>query len=277
MSKTPATPPVVGHPPTRPVAGLGDPFANLESASYPELALTAYLPGSTGSGYEAGFHARVFAELAHTQETSLSAAELAALRRDLPDVLAYLEMERPPREVSLVLFSCAPAGLLECWRFHGETDLGLWVRERLHLDPLRYQLEVHSPALVLLVDKEKARAYSVVLDHVEEVLETTGREIHVQREGGASALNWQHKEEEHASQNLDALIRWLEVADDSFINRVFVAGPDEPRSELLRRLPQRYASKVKGELHLPMYETPGETAERIRGLLTAAEHGGFKR
>lgn len=267
MSNHSTSPRIAGRFPTRPVAGLGDPFAVLEAATYLELALTAYLPGSIAAVYAAGFHANSLEELAQRVEPQLGDAEVEALHRELPELLAYLDEVRPPIEVSLALFSCKPAGLLEGWRFHGQAEPGLWVTQRLQLEPIRRQLLLQPPALVLVADKEHARAYSVVLDHVEELVETTGQEIHVQRQGGASALNWQHKEEGHARRNLEQLARWLEAADESFIARVFLAGPDEARAELRRRLPRRYAGKVAGELHLPLYESAGATAERIRELL----------
>jgi hypothetical protein len=257
----------------RHVAGLDDPFADLETALYAGLALTAYLPGSVAAVYEAGFHANSLEELAHRYEPQLGDAEVEALHRELPDLLAYLDEVRPPAALSLALFSCRPAAFLEGWRFHGEIEARLWIAETLRLEPLRLQLQLQPPALVLLADKEHARAYTAVLDHVEELLETAGQEIHVQRQRGASARNWQHKEEVRAHSNIEELTRWLATADDSFIARVFLAGPAEPRAELRRLLPPRYASKLVGELHLPMYESVGSTAERIREMLAGTGGG----
>jgi hypothetical protein len=267
MSEHLSFPTTAGRHPRRRIAGLGDPFAELGATRYPDLALTAYLLGSPTTVYEAGYHAKSLEELAHQAEPRLGDAEIEALHRELPRLVAYLDEAKPPPEVSLALFSCRPAGLLEGWRFHGETKPELWVMQRLQLEPLRWQLERQAPALVLVADKERTRAYSAVLDHVEKLLETAGQEIHVQRQGGASALNWQHKQESHARRNLDQLVQWLEGADDTFIQRVFLAGPDEPRAELRRRLPARYVGKLAGELHLPMYESARAGAERIRQLL----------
>ncbi len=244
-------------------APLGDPFADLEAGRFPELALTAYLPATAQGVFDAGYHAAGFSEVARHAEDRLGPRELEALRRESAEVAAYLEVARPPQHLGLAVFACRPAGLLEVWRLRGEVEADLQVAQRLNPGPIRERLVVQPPALVLVADKEKARVFSVVLEHVVEQVEFTGREVHVR----ASPHIRQHKQEERARANLAVVVGWLVHADDTFVKRVYLAGPPEARSELRRLLPPRFLAKVAGELHLPLYASPGEIAEQLRGLV----------
>jgi Bacterial archaeo-eukaryotic release factor family 10 len=243
---------------------LGDPFARLELSRFRAIALTAYMPGSghLSSGWV--YHARRFEELAHRTEPLLDGRALEALRRELPAIVAYLETAHVPARLSVAVFACETAGLLETWRLRDSVEAELRLAERLDLEPIRRQLEAHPPALVLVADKERARLFTMVLHHVEELTSWTGQEVHVQRQGGASALNWQHKQDEHARGNLEQAAGWLAHAESSFMRRLFLAGPPEARAQLRRILPAPWVDRVAGELHLPLYASAGEIANRLR-------------
>lgn len=252
-------------------APLGDPFADLQAMSFADLALSAYLAPGAGATFDARYHRTALKELAHRTETVLGDPELAALRRDLPDALAYLDQLRPPPGLALALFCCTPAGLFRVWRLPADIEAELRIGRRLHLAPIRRLLELHPPALIVVADKERARLFASLLDQVEELAEEEGEPVGRHRQGGWSATTYQRREDAHARANLQAVADLLSRADTDFYKRVYLAGPSEARAELLRLLPPDVARRVTGELRVPTYLASGELSERLRHLLS--DHG----
>ncbi|HVD01945.1 MAG TPA: hypothetical protein VNG93_12485 [Candidatus Dormibacteraeota bacterium] len=253
-------------PSARQVDLLQDPFAVLQATIFPELALTAYLPRTASPIFDAGYHAAAFAELAHQVENRLGEPEAAALRRELPAVVAYLDTNKPPQQMPIAILACRPAGLLDAWRLRDDVELELRIAHRLELQPIRWQLQAHPPVLVVAADKEKVTVYAVVLEHVEEVAAFAGRDVHVQRQGGSSAVSWQRKEEGHARENLLLAADWLRRVPPGFVGRLYLAGPAEARELFRSVLPPAWSGLVAGELRLPLYASHGEIANSVRNL-----------
>jgi hypothetical protein len=249
----------------------GDPFADLQAMSFPALALSAYLAAGAGAAFDPGYHHAALKELARQTEAVLGEAELAALRRELPEALAYLDLLHPPPGLALGLFCCSPAGLLRLWRLPPEIETELRIGSRLHLAPVRRLLQLHPPALVVVADKERVRIFTSVLTEVEELAEEVGEPVDRHRQGGWSATSYQRREDLHARSNLKVAGELLSRADRNFFQRIYLAGPPEARAELRRLLPRDAARRVAGELHLPTYLATAELAHRLRELLSELE------
>jgi len=149
-----------------------DPLGPLAAARYDGLALSLYLPLGPVSGYDA-----LIKDLRRVRAEELANGDrLRALDRETARVRRILD-ELPALRTPVAIFSSEPASLLQTVRLRDEVQAELWIDDRLHLDPLRRQLERHPPFLIALVDSEHARIFSVVLEEIEEVADLAGRPV----------------------------------------------------------------------------------------------------
>jgi hypothetical protein len=244
-----------------------DPFARLQARTFPELALSAYLPAGASAEFDAGYHTVAFRELVHRSEPFLGDTELNALHREAPQLLGYLESAGLPPRVPLVVFSCGPAGFQRAYHLPDDVEAELRIASRLHLAPVRRQLQLHPPALVVVADKERVRLFTSILAEVEELTEKVGEPVGRHRQGGWSADVYQRREDQHARRNLEAVTDLLTRAGGDFFQRVFLAGPPEARAALRRLLPHDAARRVAGELRVPYYLGARDLAVRLAALL----------
>jgi hypothetical protein len=208
----------------------------------------------------------VLEDLARADRHKLGQAELTALDRELPAVLAGLDKRRFASP-AVAVFSCRPGGFTRLWRLAEPLTGRIAVAEELDLAPIRLQLHRHPPALAAVVDKRQARLYALVLDELTEVARVDGVPIRRHKQGGWSAAALQRREDEHVRSNLvevaEAVAGLLER--DGY-RRLILAGPTEARASLRELLPPQARSQVVAEGSLPMYATGNELAERLRGL-----------
>ena len=240
-----------------------DPFARQSEAVFEEGALSAYLPGGTGQ-FEARFHSLRFQELVHQERAFVGGPDLTILDREAPRVVEMLEAERPPASSGLAIFAASATGLLEAWRLPEDPESQLRVGRRLQLQPLRRQLALHPPALILLVDKEKANLFLSVLEDVQRIAESTGEPIKQHRQGGWSASNFQHHEDMHTAWNLEAALGWIAKEEWGFVRNLYIGGPPEAVSTLQRLLPAAARKHLVGKLRVPLYATSGQIGEQLR-------------
>lgn len=244
-----------------------DPFAALQARTFPELALSAYLPAGASAEFDAGYHAVAFRELAHRAEPLLGDSEVRALHREVPQVMAYLEGSPPPPGVPLAVFSCWPERFQRAHHLPEDVEAELRIATRLHLAPVRRQLQLHPPALVVVADKERVRIFTSILAEVSELTERVGEPVGRHRQGGWSADIYQRRQDQHARRNLEAVPDLLSRVRGDFFKRVYLAGPPEARAAVRRLLPQEAARQVVGELRVPYYLGPRDLGDRLAALL----------
>lgn len=247
---------------------LHDPFLVLEDTVYPAWALSLYLPAPPEHLYDSHYHLRLFEALAREQ---LAAATddlaIQALRRERPRVVAHLGGRAVPAGHGLAVFAYAPYELIESWCLAADELPLLRLGTRLDLAPIRRQLALHGPALVIAIDKEEARVFRLLLGEVQELLSLEGAEIKRHRQGGWSAPSWQRREDSHARRNAAAVARWLNSADLGFYAALHLAGPPEARSDLKRLLKPGVGQRLGADLALPAYLSAGQMANSLRDQL----------
>lgn len=246
--------------------GLEDPIAEMEARIFPERILSLYLPATPVIRLR--HHESVFRELAHRySEQYLDKTSIAVLERERSAITAHLEQAQPPLGHGFALFASTPAGLMSSWVLPEDEEADLRIGTRIHTTPLRRQLALHPPSLVVACDKEKARIFSVFLCDVREVAEFEGELVKRRRQGGWSSANYQRKEDWTAHSNLKAVAHWLSSADGSFHQMIHLAGTPEATSELRSLLSARVRARLGTDLSAALYHRPSQLAEDFRKRL----------
>jgi Bacterial archaeo-eukaryotic release factor family 10 len=248
-------------------------LAGLRPVWFTELALSLYLPA--GPSLDQSYHHALLKNLHRDYERTGSAVEQNALGRELKAVQQFLD-EHPQGGKPLAIFSCAPAGFFEVRRLPGDVRAQLWTDHSLHLEPLLEAFVAYPPALLVGVDKERARVFRLVLDETEELADMRGESIHRQQQGGWAQSRFQHHEDLHADWNIRRIVRWIVRLAPLSLSCIAVAGPPEARASFIHQLPERLRKAVM-ELSAPLYLESPSLAEHLRDAylrVRAAENRG---
>ncbi|HVD01242.1 MAG TPA: hypothetical protein VNG93_08845 [Candidatus Dormibacteraeota bacterium] len=227
-----------------------------------ERALTIYLPVRR-EGYDERYYSALLQDLVKRYRERLSEDEREVVGTELPRIQHRLETERPAGCDGLVAFSCEEAGVLALIRLSEPPVARLEVGAPL-LAPIDRLLEARPPALVVVVDKEKARVLAAILGELLPVAELEGEEVKHSRAGGSSAAGNQRKAENRASHNLERVVELVDREADGFYRVLLVAGPQEARTEFIRLLPPRLRALHRELAQASLAEPFGETLAELR-------------
>jgi peptide chain release factor subunit 1 len=204
----------------------------------------------------------VFQDLVRQVSMSLDDARRSQFTTEVDRVTRWLE-DNAPQGKSLAIFTCQPAGL---WQAH---PLPVGVRDRLvfqprpYLEPLLDVLDEYERYAVALVDKEKARLFTVFLGAIEETQTFEDLVPGKHDKGGPSQANFQRHHETHVYWHLK---RVTECLTETFrrrpFDRLILAGPEEATSELRRLLPRALAHRLVATIPAEMFGAPAELLER---------------
>jgi hypothetical protein len=210
-------------------------------------ALSVYMP-VRAEGYDLRFYDIEFAQLRRRYKDRLDDEEREVMERELLRLREHLEVARPAGCPAMAGFGDEPAGLLTLIRLPIETEARLEVGPLL-LAPIEHQLERFPPALIAVVNKENAKLFAAVLDDVYPIKELKGVEVKHHKAGGSSALSNQRKADNRAKANLERVVEAIErQMQTGNYKRLFLAGPEEARSELERLLPPPLKRTLAGHV-----------------------------
>jgi hypothetical protein len=212
-----------------------------------DRALSVYLPARR-EGFDIRHYDRELRELTRRYQDRLGVEERKIMERELRRLREHLEVVKPAGSPALAGFADEPAGLLELITLPMETEARLEVGPLL-LAPIERQLERFPPALIAVVDKERARLFAAVLDEVHPLEQMHGEDVKHTRAGGTSAASNQRKADNRTKANLERVIDAIghEVRSGVY-KRIFVAGPEEARAELERLMPPPLKRLLAGHL-----------------------------
>jgi peptide subunit release factor 1 (eRF1) len=240
-----------------------DPLGPLAAARYDGLALSLYLP----LGPDSRYYDALIKDLRRDRADALANDDRRhALDRETARVRRVLD-ELPALRRPVAIFSSEPANLMQTVQLRDDVVAQLWIDDRLHLEPLRRQLEQHPPALIALVDKEHARIFSVVLEDVQEVADLAGRPVKHHRQGGWAADRLQRHAEERAHANLKVAAEWIARQDPTGSRRLYLAGPPTARATFKRYLPKRLQEAIRGEVAAPLSAPAEVLVEKLGGAI----------
>lgn len=243
-------------------------FPSLRSASDQTLSVFFHI---RAQAYNARFYDIEFKRLIDKHRHRMSDEELEVLDRELPHVRAELATLRPSGCPFMAAFSDSPKRVLRLIRMPEETEDRLEVGPPL-LAPFDLMLRKYPPALIVVVDKEKARTFASILDEVVPQHHIEGVPVKHIKSGGTKNPNLQRKEENRVKANMAAVVRLIdrEVSAVSY-KRLYLAGHVEARAELERRLPPSLKKIVAGHLSASLDDASvGELEVRLRKQLVPA-------
>jgi hypothetical protein len=218
---------------------------NLKRAS--DRALSIYLP-ARAEGFDMRHYDIELRELKRRYDDRLDKEEREIMEREVSRLREHLEVVKPAGCPALAGFGDEPAGLLELVKLPMETEARLEVGPLL-LAPIERQLERFPPALIAVVDKERAKLFAAVLDDVHPLEQVHGVDVKHTKAGGTSAASNQRKADNRTKANLERVIDVIghEVRAGAY-KRIFVAGPEEARAELERLMPPPLKRLLAGHL-----------------------------
>jgi peptide subunit release factor 1 (eRF1) len=235
-------------------------LVGLKQVNFTDLALSLYLPA--GPSLDRSFHHALLKDLQRDYERTGGCAEQPALRREMKAVQQFLDA-RSQGGKAVAIFSCSPADFFQVRPLPGDVAAQVWIDRSLHLDPLVSAIAEHPPALLVAVDKERARVFRLFLDEIEELADIAGEPINRQAQGGWAQSRFQRHEDLHAEANVRRVVRWILQLPPGLFTRVAVAGPVEARASFINQLPNRIHGALI-ELSAPLYLQSSSLAQHLR-------------
>jgi len=228
-----------------------------------ERTLSLYLP-VRAEGFDASHYDLLLNHVSTPYREKLDHGRRPLFDSELMRLRTHLKLVRPAGCYGIVAFSNESGGLRALIRLPETVDARVELGPPL-LAPLELVLKRFPPAIVVVVDKREARTYASVLCEVVALEHVTGQDVRHSRAGGTSAPSNQRKADNRARANLKRVVEILEreVTRGDF-GRIFVAGPDEARAELLHELPKPLAAQVAGTVSASLDTPPGRLLADIR-------------
>ena len=241
-------------------------FPSLRAAS--DRTLSIYFP-VRASAYNARFYQGELKRLVDKHRHKLSDEDQEVVDREVPRVLAQLEILRPVGFPFMASFGDQPKGVLTLIRLPEETEDRLEVDPPL-LAPLELMLRKLPPSLIVVVDKEKAQTFASILHELIPQHHFEGAQVKHIRSGETKNPNLQHKEGNRVKANMAAVVRIIdrEVSAVAY-KRLYLAGPDEAVAELERLLPPSLKKIIAGRLSASADLSIGELEVELRKQLSA--------
>jgi peptide chain release factor subunit 1 len=178
-------------------------------------------------------------------------------------VQTFLETE-PARGKGLVVFTCAPAVLWQAEFLAVRAPNHLVFEPKPDLAPLLRIMDEYERYAVALVDKTRARLFTVFLGEIEESDELRDTDaIGKHGQGGMSQSRYQRHHEWHVYQHLKTVAeRLADLHRRRRFDRLVLAGPEEATTELRRVLPRPLTQRVAAVIPGAMDAGPRELLDR---------------
>jgi peptide chain release factor subunit 1 len=178
----------------------------------------------------------------------------------------WLESEQPQGR-GLAVFSCSDPDLWYASYLPVPVTDHLAFEPRPHLGPLLALLDEYERYEVALVDKEKARLFSVFMGTIDE---SEGFEDAVpgkHDQGGWSQARLQRHHETHVYQHLQHVTERLgELLERKRFDRLILAGPEEATNELRGMLPHVLSERLVATIPAEMFAGEAEILEQSQAV-----------
>jgi peptide chain release factor subunit 1 len=186
------------------------------------------------------------------------------LLREAASVQVWLEREEL-RGHGLAVFACAPR---ELWRAHVlpiRVPDYLAFEARPDIAPLLALMDENERYAVAVVDKERARLFTVFLGEIEESEGFTDLVPRKHDQGGSSQTRYQRHHEAHVSWHLKRVVQRLaELLRRRRFDRLILAGPQEATSELRHLLPRALAHRLVATIPAMVSSSEAEILQKTR-------------
>ena len=186
----------------------------------------------------------VFEDLVKEARERLDKPALKELHGEVERIQTWMEAQKP-RGAGLALFSCTPRELWLPYFLPARIKDHLAYETTPDTAPLLDYLDEYERYAVALVNKEKARLFTVFMGEIEESDAFKDLVPHKTDQGGWAQGRYQRHHEAHVHWHLKKVVRRLsEVLSRRRFDRLIIAGPEEATSGLRHLLPQALASRL---------------------------------
>jgi peptide chain release factor subunit 1 len=174
----------------------------------------------------------------------------------------WLESEGPQGR-GLATFFCSDPDLSYTAFLPVPVDDHVAFEPRPHLGPLLALLDEYERYAVALVDKEKARLFTIFMGTIEESEAFEDAVPGKHDQGGWAQARYQRDHETHVHQHLQHVTQRLAVLlERKSFDRLIVAGPEEATNELRGLLPQVLSERLVGTMPGEMFAGEAEILEQ---------------
>jgi peptide chain release factor subunit 1 len=204
----------------------------------------------------------VFEDLVKAARERVPEPARGDLDREAARVQAWLESE-PPRAKGLAVFACEPRGLWQAHVLAVRTRDHLAVEPRPDVAPLLELVDEYERFAVALVDKEKARLFTVFMGEIEEAEALEDEVPGKHDQGGYSQARFQRHHDTHVHWHLRRVVQRLaELLRRRRFDRLILAGPAEATSELQRMLPRALGHRLAATIPAEVFAGEAEILEK---------------
>ena len=233
--------------------------------------LSVYLETEPGLALHHGHIAQLMDVLRDLRET-VAEGDREVLSPEAERVLDFVRQDYVPHGKTLVIFSSRPRRLWEVF----SVQLPLRSRARFaaapYLTPLDLALEDYPRVAVALVNEEKARLMTTVLDEIEAEREIKEHVPGRQRQGGWSAFKYQRDREHHIREHFVHVVGELQDLQKRLPYKwLVIGGTDDATSAVVGLLPKSLRAKLAGTFRDEQFERDSEIARQGSQVAERAE------
>jgi len=242
-------------------------FPSLRSAS--DRTVSVYFEVRPDA-YNSRFYDIQFKRLLDQHLHKLDRDDRELVQQEISHIKAELDILRPAGCPCMAGYSDSTKKVVRLIRLPEVVEARLEVGPPL-LAPLDLLLRKRPPALIVVVHKTQAQTFASILDEVIPQHKVEGSPVKHIKSGGNRNPNLQRQEENRVKANMAQVVRIID-REVSAVNykRLYLAGPDEPRSELEKLLPPSLKKIVAGYLSASLDLSVGELEVGLRAQLRSA-------
>ncbi len=203
-----------------------------------------------------------FDDLVKEARERLEGTARGDLQREAARVQAWLESEKPHGK-GLALFSCEPRDLWQAHFLSVRLNDHLAFNPAPDIAPLLEVLDEYERYAVALVDKVKARLFTVFLGEIEETDAFEDRMTTEHDRAGVQQARSRGHRDAHVVWHLKRVARRLaEMLGRRRFDRLILSGPQEAASELRLLLPRALAHRLVAVIPGEMFATERDILDK---------------
>jgi peptide chain release factor subunit 1 len=184
------------------------------------------------------------------------------LARESERVETWLETAEPHGK-SVAVFTCEPRGLWETHFLPARVADAVTFQPVPHVEPLLEILDEYERYAVAVVDKERARLFTVFMGQIEQADALDDFVPGKHDQGGWSQANYQRHHEAHVLAHLKKVVEHLsKLLERNRFDRLVIGGPEEATSELRSLLTHDLADRLVAVLPIEGAAGDVEVLER---------------
>jgi len=177
-------------------------------------------------------------------------------KSDRQRIEKFVESELDQKIGGIAFFIDLDGNFWREYKFRKLVRNGIYKENNLHLTQLEELLDEYEQYCVVVVDKEKARVFTVFLGEIQEITEVFNEFPGKHAQGGWSQKRFQGHTEDHLQRHLK------EVADKAYsfwqqdnFDRLIVAGSKEVLPKLEKILPNDLKNRLAGEFATELFKS----------------------